>query len=108
MFFGHKIPALSHSVNIRNKVAERARSCAERPYLTFHYDHLNNCEAYANLMTGVAVKEKLGEQGEKTACCVACLCCFINCIKIYRPGRKSLKKVVAKRLKEAADEGKMV
>ena len=91
-------------MNIRNKVAERARSCAERPYLTFHYDHLNNCEAFANLMTGVAVKKKLGEQ--KAARCVACVCCFINCIKIYRPGRRGLKKVVAKRLKAAAEEGR--
>ena len=106
MFFGHKIPALSHSVNIRNKVAERARSCAEEPYLTFHYDHRHNCEGFANLMTGVAVKEKLGVQ--EAACCVAGVCWLINCIKVYRPGRRSLKKVVAKRLKEAADRGNRV
>ena len=106
MFFGHKIPALRHSVNIRNKVAERARCCAERPYLTFHYDHRHNSEGFANLMTGVAVKEKLG--GQEAACCVAGVCFLINCIKIYRPGRRSLKKVVAKRLKEAAERGERV
>ena len=106
MFFGHKIPALSYSVNIRNKVAERARCCAERPYLTFHYDHKNNCEAFCNIMTGVAVKKKLGEQGD--GCCISCICSLINCIKIYRPRRRSLKRVVAKRLKAAAEAGKIV
>ena len=57
-------------------------------------------------MTGVAVEKKLGEQGD--GCCIGCICSLINCIKIYRPRRKSLKRVVAKRLKAVADANKIV
>ena len=57
-------------------------------------------------MTGVAVEKKMGEQGD--GCCIACICSLINCIKIYRPRRRNLKMVVAKRLKAAADAGKIL
>jgi hypothetical protein len=99
---------MNHSVNIRNMVAKRARICAAKPHLSFDYDQRNNCEAFANLMTGVAAKDLLGVQEGETPCCITCICCLINCLKIYRPRHRSLQKVVDMRLKKAADDGELV
>ena len=46
VFFGHEIPALYHSINIRQKIVERANACAEEPPLLFDYDytvHIKSC-----------------------------------------------------------------
>ena len=99
---------MNHSVNIRKMVAKRARICAVKPHLSFDYDHRNNCEAFANLMTGVAAEDLLGAQEVETPCCMTALCCMINCMKRCRPRHSSLQKVVDKRLKKAANDGELV
>ena len=45
---------MSQSINIRDVIAARAEACVEQPPLVFDYDHQNNCEAFANLLTGAA------------------------------------------------------
>ena len=45
---------MSHSINIRDIIAARAEACVQHPPLVFDYDHQNNCEAFANLLTGAA------------------------------------------------------
>ena len=57
MFLGHEIPKMSHSINIRDVIAARAEACVQQPPLVFDYDHQNNCEAFANLLTGAADTE---------------------------------------------------
>ena len=57
VFLGHEIPKMSHSINIRDVIAARAEACVQRPPLVFDYDHQNNCEAFANLLTGAADTE---------------------------------------------------
>ena len=49
VFFGHEIPALCHSINIRQKIVDRANACAEEPPLLFDYDymvHIKSCMIY--------------------------------------------------------------
>merc|ERR1711934_919073 len=67
VFLGHQISAMDHSMNIRELIAKRALACAERPLL-FDYNQKDNCEAFANLMTGAADPEegKLGAQEDNT------------------------------------------
>ena len=101
VFLGHKIPAMSHSMNIRDLIAKRALACAESP-LIFDYNQKDNCEAFANLMSGAADQEagKLGAQEDNTHWFVASLCCLIGCFKCKR---RRLEDVVRTRLKEAKD-----
>ena len=97
VFLGHKIPALSHSVNIRKKIAERARACADPP-LFFDYNEKDNCEAFANLMTGVVTMEDVKKTAqEETALCF--FCCAFACLNSCKR-RRSLAKVAAERLQE--------
>ena len=39
VFLGHKIRACQFSGNVRQKIAERAIACSEKPKLLFAYDH---------------------------------------------------------------------
>ena len=94
-----------HAVNIREKIARRAIACAEEPQLNFDYDQTDNCEAFANLMNGVAVENLPGAQ--KANCCIVGICGLIKCFKFYWLCNKSLKKVVAKRLEEATSRGEI-
>ena len=102
VFLGHKIPEMSRSVNIRERVAKRARACCASPSLIFDYNQKDNCEAFANLMSGAADQEagKLGAQEDNTHWFVASLCCLIGCFKCKR---RRLEDVVRTRLKEAKD-----
>ena len=97
VFLGHKIPALSHSVNIRAKIAERAEACADPP-LFFDYNEKDNCEAFANLVTGVAAPtDKQKSAQEENSLCI--LRCGFSCINSCRK-RRSLAKVVEARLQK--------
>ena len=104
MFLGHEIPALSHAVNIRNDIARRARLCAESPPLVFDYNQKDNCEAFANLMTGVADTETgtMGAQEDKAHCIISCFCGLINCLKCCRK-KRCLTDVVQARLEDWND-----
>ena len=107
VFLGHEIPAMSHSVNIRDLIAKRAQVCASAA-LVFDYNQKDNCEAFANLMTGAAAREegKLGAQQDKTPCIIACLCGLIGCFKCCQKSR-SLADVVTATLEEAHGAGKL-
>ena len=107
VFLGHKIPAMSHSMNIRDLIAKRALACAESP-LIFDYNQRDNCEAFANLMTGAADPEegKLGAQENNTPCIFACICGLIRCCKCCQK-KRSLADVVRERLQEAKKAGKL-
>ena len=96
---------MSHSVNIRDLIAKRAQACAS-PSLVFDYNQKDNCEAFANLMSGAAAPEegKLGVQ--KASCIIACLCGLIACFKCCQK-RRSLADVVTARLEEAQGAGKL-
>ena len=97
MFLGHKTPALSHSVNIREKIAERAQACADPP-LFFDYNEKDNCEAFANLMTGVVTMEDVKKTAqEENALCI--FCCAFACLNSCK-SRRSLANVVAGRLRK--------
>jgi hypothetical protein len=50
--FGHQIPEFLYSINLRDKITERALACVEEPKLHFDYDYKQNCESFANLLTG--------------------------------------------------------
>ena len=78
-------------------IAERAQACADPP-LFFDYNEKDNCEAFANLMTGVAATtdEKKGAQ-EENALCI--FCCAFACLNSCKR-RRSLAKVAAERLQE--------
>ena len=39
VFLGHKLKACQFAGNVRQKIAERAVACAEKPELLFAYDH---------------------------------------------------------------------
>ena len=39
VFLGHKLKVSQFAGNIREKIAERAIACAEKPKLLFAYDH---------------------------------------------------------------------
>ena len=39
VFLGHKLKACQFAGNVREKIAERAIACAEKPKLLFAYDH---------------------------------------------------------------------
>ena len=39
VFLGHKLKACQFAGNVRQKIAERAVACAEKPKLLFAYDH---------------------------------------------------------------------
>ena len=107
VFLGHEIPAMNHSVNIRDLIAKRAQACAS-PALVFDYNQKDNCEAFANLMSGAAAREegKLGAQQDKTPCIITCLCGLIGCFKCCQK-RRSLADVVTARLEEAQGAGKL-
>ena len=106
VFLGHEIPAMSHSVNIRELIAQRAQACAS-PALVFDYNQKDNCEAFANLMSGVAPRKgKLGAQQDKTPWIIACFCGLIGCFKCCQK-RRSLADVVTARLEEAQGAGKL-
>ena len=88
---------MSHSVNIRAKIAERARACADPP-LFFDYNEKDNCEAFANLMTGVAApKDEQKSAQEGNSLCI--FRCGFRCINSCRK-KRSLAKVVEARLKK--------
>ena len=72
---------MSHSLNIRDLIAKRALACAASPALVFDYNQKDNCEAFANLMTGAAATEegKLGAQ--EANCFITFFCGLINCLK---------------------------
>ena len=84
-------------MNIREMIAERAQACADPP-LFFDYNEKDNCEAFANLMTGVAATtdEKKGAQ-EENALCI--FCCAFRCLNSCRR-KRSLANVVEARLKK--------
>ena len=107
VFLGHQISAMDHSMNIRELIAKRALACAERPLL-FDYNQKDNCEAFANLMTGAADPEegKLGAQEDNTPCSIACICGLIGFCKCCQK-KKVLAEVVKERLQEAKDAGKL-
>ena len=98
---------MDHSMNIRDLIAKRALACAERP-LIFDYNQRDNCEAFANLMTGAADPEegKLGAQENNTPCIFACICGLIRCCKCCQK-KRSLADVVRERLQEAKKAGKL-
>ena len=81
--------------SIREKIAERARACADPP-LFFDYNEQDNCEAFANLMTGVVTMEDVKKTAqEENALCI--FCCAFACLNSCKR-RRSLAKVVAGRL----------
>ena len=92
---------MSHSINIRDLIRKRALACVSPP-LIFDYNQKDNCEAFANLMSGAADQEdgKLGAQEDNTHWFIASLCCLIRCFKCRR---RRLEDVVRTRLKEAKD-----
>ena len=98
------------SANIHPIIARRAEVCAKKPSLVFDYDHINNCEAFANIMTGVAAPNEgvLGAQAGRTPCCLVGLCRLIGCMKGRRAGRHSLLGVVNDRLEKAKKDGEDV
>ena len=104
VFLGHDIPDIWHSVNFRELIVKRARHCASSP-LVFDYNQKDNCEAFANLMNGVADTEegKLGVQNPP--CIISCFCCCLNsglrCCRQKRP----LTKEVGARLEDARKNG---
>ena len=98
---------MSHSMNIRDLITKKALACAS-PTLVFDYNQKDNCEAFANLMSGAAAREeeKLGAQEDNAPCIIACLCGLINCFKCCQ-GKRSLADVVTARLSEAQEAGKL-
>ena len=98
---------MSHSINIRDLIRKRALACVSPP-LIFDYNQKDNCEAFANLMSGAADQEdgKLGAQEDKTHCIIGCLCEMISCLKCCQE-RRCLRDVVMARLVEAKDDGEL-
>jgi len=89
---------------MRDIIVERALACAQLPKLVFDYDHKNNCEAFANILTGVADvhADVLGVQGENTPFYIAAIFHIINIIrglKFFGGSKKCLTRVVEERLK---------
>ena len=61
---------MSQSINIRDVIAARAEACVKQPPLVFDYDHQNNCEAFANLLTGAADTDSGETFFTSNSCCI--------------------------------------
>ena len=82
VFLGHKLKKCQFAGNVRQKIAERAIACAEKPKLLFAYDHRfklgttnllilslssrSNCETFCNMI--VFNKPKSTQTEQTTAC----------------------------------------
>ena len=98
VFLGHKIPEIQHALNTREKIAADAKALADPPQLLFDYDQHDNCEAFANLMTGVVTMEDDKKTAqEENALCI--FCCAFACLNSCKR-RRSLAKVAAERLQQ--------
>jgi hypothetical protein len=107
VFLGHKVPEMNRSANNRVVIARRAEVCARKPDLLFDYDHQNNCEAFANILMGVAAPEEgeLGAMAQSVPCCLVGLCNMIGCL---RGKGHSLMDVVNDRLEKARKDNEDV
>ena len=97
---------MSHSVNILDLIAKRALACCVSPSLMFDYNQKDNCEAFANLMSGAADQEaqKFGAQEDNAPCLFVCIFDLISCLKCK--GR-CLEDCVKARLVKAKKAGKL-
>ena len=98
---------MNKSANNRRVIAKRAEVCARKRHLVFDYDHQNNCEAFANILMGVAAPEEdeLGAMAGSTPCCLVGLCNMIDCL---RGKGHSLQDVVHDRLEKARKDNEDV
>ena len=103
VFLGHKIPAFRHAINTRDKIAAKANTLAQPPYLVFDYDRHNNCEAFANFLIGAVDLHSDGVDGVlgyNVHPCVAAVCCLTDCFRRCRK-RVSLREAVQRKLNES-------
>jgi len=90
-FLGHHIPEFKKAVNTTEQMIEDAYKCAQPP-LIFDYDHMNNCEGFANALMGLPFTA----QGEEANSCCRC---FFGCLQcVFRRNRIDLATALKKRL----------
>merc|ERR1712107_408962 len=70
VFLGHKLKECQFAPNTRQKIAERALKCAEKPTIAFDYDYRDNCETFCNM---ILFEIPTSTQTQHTVCCLRCI-----------------------------------